>query len=192
MINDLIRTKLKEIVELQDIIRKDNLNYNSKRGKTYDFSKYTPPMASLRDVHDGNLSTKKADDKQSNFANKLKNFNKGIKTLEKKYFLNNLGLFCSTTEKVLNSFKSRLFPIKNLVKNSKVSTNTRTSSRTNTRSSNITNRSNTNYTQESKLKLQQEFINEVTADNKYINNKIFLDYFKYQSPSFLVKDLISA
>ena len=189
MINDLIRIKLKEIVELQDIIRKDNLNCKSKRGKTYNFSKYTPPMVSLRDVHEGNLSTEK-DNKQCNFANNLKNFNKGIKKLEKKYFLNNLELICSITEKVLNSFKNRLFPIKNLVKNPKASTNTRTSSRTNTRSSNITNRSNTNYTQESKLKLQQEFINEVTADNKYINNKIFLDYFKYQSPSFL--DLISA
>ena len=33
LINDLIRTKLKGIVELRDIIRKDNLNYKSKRGK---------------------------------------------------------------------------------------------------------------------------------------------------------------
>ena len=35
-------------------------------------------------------------------------------------------------------------------------------------------------------------MNKVTADKQDINNKIFLDYFKYQSPSFLVKDLISA
>ena len=172
MINDLIRIKLKEIVELQDIIRKDNLNCKSRRGKTYDFSKYTPPMVSLRDVHEGNLSTEK-DNKQCNFANNLKNFNKGIKKLEKKYFLNNLELICSITEKVLNSFKNRLFPIKNLVKNPKASTNTRTSSRTNTRSSNRTSRSNTNYTQEFKLKLQREFINEVIGDKKDINNKNF-------------------
>ena len=31
--NDLIRAKLKEIVKLQDIIKKDDLNYKSKRGK---------------------------------------------------------------------------------------------------------------------------------------------------------------
>ena len=31
--NDLICAKLKEIVELQGIIKKDDLNYKSKRGK---------------------------------------------------------------------------------------------------------------------------------------------------------------
>ena len=40
LINDLIRAKLKEIVELRDIIKKDYLNYKSKRRKTYNFSKY--------------------------------------------------------------------------------------------------------------------------------------------------------
>ena len=46
----------------------------------------------------------------------MKNFDKGIKALETKSFLNNLGLLFSAREKVLNSFKSRLFPIKNLDK----------------------------------------------------------------------------
>ena len=40
LINDLIRAKLKEIVELRDIIKKDYLNCKSKRRKTYNFSKY--------------------------------------------------------------------------------------------------------------------------------------------------------
>ena len=44
----------------------------------------------------------------------------------------------------------------------------------------------------SKLKLQQNFINEIIADEKDINNGIFSNYFKYQKPSFLVKDLINA
>ena len=44
----------------------------------------------------------------------MKNFDRGTKTLDKKSFLNNLGLLFSAREKVLNSFKSRLFPIKNL------------------------------------------------------------------------------
>ena len=38
--NNLICVKLKEIVELQDIIEKDDLNYISKRGKTYNFGEY--------------------------------------------------------------------------------------------------------------------------------------------------------
>ena len=53
---------------------------------------------------------------QSNFANELKNFDKGMKKPEKKYFLNNLGLLFSAREKFLNSFKSRLVPIKKLYK----------------------------------------------------------------------------
>ena len=39
-----IRPKLKETVELQDIIKKDDLNDNSKHGKTYNFSKYSLPI----------------------------------------------------------------------------------------------------------------------------------------------------
>ena len=35
LMNDLIRAKLKEIAEFQDIFKKDDLNYKSKRGKTY-------------------------------------------------------------------------------------------------------------------------------------------------------------
>ena len=34
LINDLIHVKLKEIIKLQDIIKKDDLNYKSKRKKT--------------------------------------------------------------------------------------------------------------------------------------------------------------
>ena len=67
----------------------------------------------LRDIHKGYLSLEDADNNESKFATELKNFNKGIKTLEKKSFLNNLGLSFSAREKVLNSFKRRLFPIKN-------------------------------------------------------------------------------
>ena len=38
---DLIRAKLKEIVELQDIIKKDDLNYKSKGGNAWNFCKYS-------------------------------------------------------------------------------------------------------------------------------------------------------
>ena len=38
--NDLIHAKLKEINKLQDVIKKDDINYKSKRKKTYNFGKY--------------------------------------------------------------------------------------------------------------------------------------------------------
>ena len=72
------------------------------------------PIVFLSDIDKGYLSLKDADDKQSNFATELKNFDKSIKTIDTKSFLNNLGLFFSTREKVLNNFKSRIFPLKNL------------------------------------------------------------------------------
>ena len=34
--NDLTRAKLKETINLQDIIKNDNLNYKSKRAKNHD------------------------------------------------------------------------------------------------------------------------------------------------------------
>ena len=77
--------------------------------KTYNFGKHLLPNV-LRDTHEGHLSLKDADNKQSNFVNELKNFDKGIKTTKKK--LINLGLLFSARENVLNNFKSRLFPIK--------------------------------------------------------------------------------
>ena len=47
----------------------------------------------LRDIHEGYLSLKDADNKQSKFATQLKNFDKGIKRISKKnFFFKNLGL----------------------------------------------------------------------------------------------------
>ena len=65
--NDLIRAKLKEIVNLQDIIKTDKLNYKSKRRKVYNFSEYFLPIVLLRDIHEVYLILKYADDEQSNF-----------------------------------------------------------------------------------------------------------------------------
>ena len=114
--NHLIRDKSKEIVKLQDVIKKDDLNYKSKRGKTLNFAKYSLPIPFLRDIYKGDSSIEKADNKESNFTNELKNFEKDTKTFEEQSFLNNLVFLLSVREKVLNSFKGRLFPIKKLDK----------------------------------------------------------------------------
>ena len=37
LMNDLIHANIKEMVELQNVIKKDDLNYKSRRGKTYIF-----------------------------------------------------------------------------------------------------------------------------------------------------------
>ena len=93
----------------------------------------------LRDIHEGNLSLKDADDEPSNFAAKI-----GKTTIEKKFLLNNLGLLFSAKENVLNNFKSGLIVIKNL---DKISTREPTTEQTKQK--------------KSKLKLQQEFTTEI-------------------------------
>ena len=68
-------------------------------------------------MHEGQSSLNDADDEKGNFPAKIKNLDKGKKkTTEKELFKNNLGLLFSARENVLNKFKSRLFPIKNLGK----------------------------------------------------------------------------
>ena len=70
---------------MQDIIKKDDLNYKSKRGKTCTSVKIYYKLF-LRDMHEEHLSIEKADNKQVNFANEINNFGKGIKTLGKSLF----------------------------------------------------------------------------------------------------------
>ena len=41
----------------------------------------------------------------------------------------------------------------------------------------------------SSLKLREEFLNEIKNEENNINEQIFKEYFTYNSPSFLVKDL---
>ena len=56
----------------------------------------------LRDMHEGFLSLKDTDNEQNKFANKLKSIDKGIKSIEKNLFLNNMNLFFTARENVLN------------------------------------------------------------------------------------------
>ena len=52
LMNDLIRSKLKEIGKLQDIIKADDLNYTSKREKAYHFGKYSLPIVVTESTSD--------------------------------------------------------------------------------------------------------------------------------------------
>ena len=68
-------------------------------------------MAFFRDIHQGYLSSEKVDNNQIIFVNESKNFEKGTKTLERKSFLNKLGLSFNARDNILDNFKSRLLPI---------------------------------------------------------------------------------
>ena len=61
--NNLIWARSKEIVELRDIIKKDDLIYKSKSEKIHNFSKYSLPSVSIRDIIEGHLSMEKSGNK---------------------------------------------------------------------------------------------------------------------------------
>ena len=69
-------------------LKKDDLKYKLKRGKTQTFGKYSLPIAFLKDMNEGYLSLENADFKQSNFPIGLKNFEKKHKNILKMSFLN--------------------------------------------------------------------------------------------------------
>ena len=88
LMNDLIRDKLKEMVNLQHVIKTDELDYKPKRRKFYNFNKYSLPIVFLRDIHEGHLLLKDSDDEESNFTAKMKNLDKdkNTKVKEKSFF----------------------------------------------------------------------------------------------------------
>ena len=99
--------------ELHGSINTDQLYYKSKQ-KNYNFTEYFLDIIFSKDIHEGYLSLKNVDDEQSKFANKWKNIVKGVKSVEKKLFLSNIGLFFSARQSILNNFRDRLVPLKNL------------------------------------------------------------------------------
>ena len=46
--NDFIRDKSKEILNLQDVIKTDELHYKSKRREFYDLNEYSLPILILK------------------------------------------------------------------------------------------------------------------------------------------------
>ena len=67
----------------------------------------------LRDIHERNLSLKNADKDEIQKAIELKDTSKGKMPVKKIYFLKLARLPLSAREKILNSFKSKIFPTKN-------------------------------------------------------------------------------
>ena len=75
----MIRDNLKEIVNLQHIIKTDNLIYKSRSRKIYNFNEYSLSVPFLRDIYEGYLSLKDPYDEQSNFTAKINNLDQDKK-----------------------------------------------------------------------------------------------------------------
>ena len=108
----------------------------------------------LRDIHEGHLPLKDADNDQIHFAAKIKNIYIKVKNQLKK----SLGLLFKAREYVLNNFKIRLFPIKDL-------------DNILTHESSPEPATEPTKHKKSKLKLEQEFMNHIINDEKDINDE---------------------
>ena len=105
----MIINKLKEFIKLQDITNTDHVYYKWSPKKIIILVNILYQLFFKR-----YLSLKDADDEQIKFVNELKSIDNCPKSVEKKLFMNNVVLFLTAREKVLNYFENRLFPIENL------------------------------------------------------------------------------
>ena len=62
------------------------------------------------------MALRDCDEEQSKLNNELKGINNGVNTVKKRSFQNNMGLFLSAREKILNNIESKVFLIKNINK----------------------------------------------------------------------------
>ena len=80
---DLICDRLKEIDKLQNSIELNKLDYQTKSGKRYNFSKISFSIIFLRDIYTNVLSIQNAENEPSNLFKELSNISKGEKPIEK-------------------------------------------------------------------------------------------------------------
>ena len=75
----MIIDKLEELMQLQENIKLDDLEYTAERGKRYNFKKCNLPIVFLTDIRlrEGNLLLESADKEQSLLLNELKDTDKG-------------------------------------------------------------------------------------------------------------------
>ena len=84
----------------------------------YSFQNFLTRRTFGRDIYNGEITLKEADEDQSSLLNEIKNFSDktkprgGKKKREKEDVLQNLYNFYEGREKVLNAFNSKIFPIK--------------------------------------------------------------------------------
>ena len=110
--------------------------------------------------------------KVSKLINELKGIDGGLKLVWKKNFSKLCKITFNARKKVLNDFKSRIFPIKN---QNEISTPEPTS------------KPKSKPTKKQAKKHLPKFLDEIVNYERNINNKVFNDFFKYHNPSLLLK-----
>ena len=111
------KKEIGKIIEIGKIVDREKLIFRASE-YTYNFQNFQTIKTSGRDIYNGKITLKKADEDQASLLVEIMNFKKKTKSQhleknqERKDVLENLYNFFQGREKVLNAFDSKIFSIK--------------------------------------------------------------------------------
>ena len=105
----MVKEKFGKTAKMFKNILKLIVEYTAKIGTVYNFSKSYLPIVFLIHIHKGNVLLEVADEEHTYLLYELKSISKP--------FLKKARILLTVREKILNNFKSKIFPIKNSDKN---------------------------------------------------------------------------
>ena len=118
ILNDEAKKEIDKITEIGKTVDREKLVYKASE-YTYSFQNFRTIRAFVRDIYNGEITLKEADEDQASLLNEIMNFRDKTKPKDeekkkrkKKDVLTNLYKFFEGREKVLNAFDSKIFPIK--------------------------------------------------------------------------------
>ena len=114
---DEAKKEIDKISEIEKAVDREKLVYRASE-YTYSFQNVRTIKTFGKDIYNGEITLKEADEEQSSLLNEIRNFRDKIKPQDaeknrkKQDALKNLYNFFEGREKVLNDFDSKIFPIK--------------------------------------------------------------------------------
>ena len=115
--NDAAKKEIDKITEIEKTVDREKLLYRASE-YTYSFQNFRTIRAFGREIYNGKITLKEADEDQASLLNEIIDFREKTKPEDeekkkkKKHVLTNLYKFFEGREKVLNAFDSKIFPIK--------------------------------------------------------------------------------
>ena len=112
--NDEAKKELDKIKEIEKNVDREKLIYETNE-YTYSFKNFQTIKTFGRDIYEGKITIKEADEYQADLLTEIMNFRKNTKPRsqekkrEKEIVLENLHNFFQGREKILNAFESKIF-----------------------------------------------------------------------------------
>ena len=120
ILNDEAKKEMDKILEIEKTVDSEKLVYKTSQYE-YSFQNFLTIRSFGRDIYDGEITLKEANEDQESLVDEIKKFSTKTKPRseekkrEKEDVLKNLHNFYDGREKVLDAFASKIFPIKALV-----------------------------------------------------------------------------